>query len=210
MFIHWMPTGDAQTGMGLWTAHPEDNFTARITAAPTYHDGRLYVPFSCFEEFSAATVTYECCKSEGAVAALDANTGKMLWKTYVVPELPKPLYKNSRGVQQWGPAGGAVWNSPTVDPVRPAVYLGTGDADRRGPPSMGVAICGRSVRAGITSGCVPVLLGGMWIANLSYWGFNQYIIQRAFAAKNLRVAPSLSMQSGMCVCVMAPSDSHSL
>jgi len=30
-----------------------------------------------------------------------------------------------------------------------------------------------------------VLVGGMWIANLSYWGFNQYIIQRALAAKNL-------------------------
>jgi SSS family solute:Na+ symporter len=30
-----------------------------------------------------------------------------------------------------------------------------------------------------------VLVGGMWIANLSYWGFNQYIIQRALAAKSL-------------------------
>jgi SSS family solute:Na+ symporter len=32
---------------------------------------------------------------------------------------------------------------------------------------------------------LSVLIGGMWIANLSYWGFNQYIIQRALAAKNL-------------------------
>ena len=32
---------------------------------------------------------------------------------------------------------------------------------------------------------LSVLLGGMWIANLSYWGFNQYIIQRALAAKSL-------------------------
>ncbi|MGA6180199.1 sodium/sugar symporter [Stenotrophomonas sp. NPDC077421] len=35
---------------------------------------------------------------------------------------------------------------------------------------------------------LSVLLGGMWIANLSYWGFNQYIIQRALAAKSLREA----------------------
>jgi SSS family solute:Na+ symporter len=35
---------------------------------------------------------------------------------------------------------------------------------------------------------LAVLIGGMWIANLSYWGFNQYIIQRALAAKNLREA----------------------
>ena len=35
---------------------------------------------------------------------------------------------------------------------------------------------------------LAVLIGGMWIANLSYWGFNQYIIQRALAAKNLQEA----------------------
>ena len=35
---------------------------------------------------------------------------------------------------------------------------------------------------------IAVLIGGMWIANLYYWGFNQYIIQRALAAKSLREA----------------------
>src|SRR5690606_29418823 len=33
-----------------------------------------------------------------------------------------------------------------------------------------------------------VLLGGMWVANLYYWGFNQYIIQRTLAAKSLKEA----------------------
>lgn len=33
---------------------------------------------------------------------------------------------------------------------------------------------------------LSVLVGGMWIMNLSYWGFNQYIIQRTLAAKSLR------------------------
>ena len=33
-----------------------------------------------------------------------------------------------------------------------------------------------------------VLVGGMWVANLYYWGFNQYIIQRTLAAKSLREA----------------------
>jgi SSS family solute:Na+ symporter len=32
---------------------------------------------------------------------------------------------------------------------------------------------------------ISVLVGGMWITNLSYWGFNQYITQRALAAKSL-------------------------
>ncbi len=35
---------------------------------------------------------------------------------------------------------------------------------------------------------VSVLIGGMWIANLAYWGCNQYITQRALAAKDLAEA----------------------
>ncbi len=35
---------------------------------------------------------------------------------------------------------------------------------------------------------ISVLLGGMWIANLFYWGCNQYITQRALASKNLKEA----------------------
>ena len=35
---------------------------------------------------------------------------------------------------------------------------------------------------------MAVLLGGLWVANLYYWGFNQYIIQRTLAAKSLKEA----------------------
>jgi solute:Na+ symporter, SSS family len=35
---------------------------------------------------------------------------------------------------------------------------------------------------------IAVLIGGMWVANLYYWGFNQYIIQRTLAAKSLKEA----------------------
>lgn len=35
---------------------------------------------------------------------------------------------------------------------------------------------------------LSVLLGGMWVANLYYWGFNQYIIQRTLAARSLEEA----------------------
>ncbi|MEM7657345.1 MAG: sodium/sugar symporter [Bacteroidota bacterium] len=35
---------------------------------------------------------------------------------------------------------------------------------------------------------LSVLIGGMWIANLYYWGCNQYIIQRALAAKSIKEA----------------------
>jgi polyvinyl alcohol dehydrogenase (cytochrome) len=119
---------DAQTGQQLWTNHVEDNFTDRVTAAPAVYGGRVFVPISSWEEFRAADPTYGCCTSVGAVAALDAATGKTLWKRYVIDERPAPTRKNASGAQQWGPAGGSVWNTPTVDPVRQAVYVGTGDA----------------------------------------------------------------------------------
>lgn len=35
---------------------------------------------------------------------------------------------------------------------------------------------------------ISVLIGGMWVINIGYWGFNQYIIQRALAAENLQEA----------------------
>ena len=35
---------------------------------------------------------------------------------------------------------------------------------------------------------ISVLIGGMWIANLYYWGTNQYIIQRSLASKSLQEA----------------------
>jgi SSS family solute:Na+ symporter len=35
---------------------------------------------------------------------------------------------------------------------------------------------------------IAMLIGGLWVANLYYWGFNQYIIQRTLAAKSLREA----------------------
>lgn len=35
---------------------------------------------------------------------------------------------------------------------------------------------------------ISVLIGGMWVANLYYWGTNQYIIQRALASKSLKEA----------------------
>ncbi len=35
---------------------------------------------------------------------------------------------------------------------------------------------------------ISILIGGIWVANLYYWGFNQYIIQRALAAKSLSEA----------------------
>ncbi len=65
---------------------------------------------------------------------------------------------------------------------------------------------------------VSVLIGGMWVMNVSYWGFNQYIIQRALAAESSREAqkgivfaaflkmlvPVLVVLPGIAAVVLAP------
>ncbi len=43
---------------------------------------------------------------------------------------------------------------------------------------------------------ISVLVGGLWIANLYYWGNNQYIIQRALAAKTLKEAQNGTVFAG--------------
>ena len=119
---------DAQDGRLLWKTKVDPHFVARITAGVKLYNGKLFVPVSSSEEFSSGHRDYPCCTSRGSVVALDANTGKQIWKTWVVPDEPKPYKTQSNGVILYRPAGGAVWNSPTIDPVRNAVYFGTGDA----------------------------------------------------------------------------------
>ena len=114
---------DAQDGKLLWKTKVDDHFVARITAGAKLHSGKLFVPVSSSEEFRSGNPDYPCCTSRGSVVALDANTGKQ-----VVPDEPKPYKTMANGVTLYKPAGGAVWNSPTVDPVRNAIYFGTGDA----------------------------------------------------------------------------------
>lgn len=119
---------DAATGEQVWKMNLDNHPVARITGAPQIYQNRLYVPVASFEEVSASKPDYGCCTFRGSVAALDAQTGRQIWKSYIIPEAPKATIKNAKGTQQYGPSGGGVWNSPTLDPKRHALYVGTGDA----------------------------------------------------------------------------------
>jgi polyvinyl alcohol dehydrogenase (cytochrome) len=124
---------DAKVGKILWKVEVDDHPHAAITAAPQLHDGRLYVPVSSREESQVADPRYPCCSFRGSVVALEATTGKRLWKTYTVSPTPVPTAKNSIGTQLYGPAGGAIWNTPTIDTRRGVLYVGTGN--NFAPPS---------------------------------------------------------------------------
>ena len=70
---------------------------------------------------------YPCCTYRGSLTALDANTGAVIWKTYTIPDKPKPTKKNALGTQLWAPAGASIWSAPTIDPKLNAIYVGTGN-----------------------------------------------------------------------------------
>src|SRR5262245_37501291 len=70
--------------------------------------------------------TYACCTSRGSVSALDARTGKLLWKTYTIREAPRPLPPApGGGPQRSAPAGGSIFTPITVDAKRGLVYAAT-------------------------------------------------------------------------------------
>jgi polyvinyl alcohol dehydrogenase (cytochrome) len=119
---------DAATGQFLWKVTVDDHPAARVTGAPAFYEGRLYVPVSSVEEASAMSPAYECCKFRGSIVALDGATGKQIWKTYAIPDPAKPLQKSATGTQLWGPAGAAIWSAPTIDAKKKVIYAGTGNS----------------------------------------------------------------------------------
>jgi polyvinyl alcohol dehydrogenase (cytochrome) len=119
---------DAQKGTLIWKVRVDEHPEARLTGSPRVFEDRVYVPVASGEEGTSSSPQYPCCSFRGSVVALEAATGKQVWKTWIIADAPKIVGKNSNGVKRWAPAGGGVWNSPTIDPKRHALYIGTGDA----------------------------------------------------------------------------------
>ena len=126
---------DARTGEELWQTRVDDHRLARITGTPTLHDNRLYVPVTALEEVAGSDPSYECCTFRGPIVALDAGSGQQIWKAYTIPDEPKPVRKNAKGVQLWGPSGASVWSAPTLDLKKNVMYVATGD-NYSDPPSL--------------------------------------------------------------------------
>jgi polyvinyl alcohol dehydrogenase (cytochrome) len=119
---------DAASGTLVWKVTVDPHPLAVVTGSPTLFEGRLYVPVSSREEAAGGSLNYQCCTFRGSIVALDAATGRQMWKTYAIPDPPTPSRKNSRGTQLWTGSGAAIWHAPTLDPARRAIYVATGDA----------------------------------------------------------------------------------
>jgi polyvinyl alcohol dehydrogenase (cytochrome) len=119
---------DAGSGKELWTTRVDDHRVGRVTGSPALFGGMLYVPLSASEESQGNVGAYGCCTFIGTVAALDAATGKPVWKQAILDEKPHPTRKNPAGTQMYGPAGGAIWSAPTIDAKRGQLFVATGDS----------------------------------------------------------------------------------
>ncbi len=118
---------DANTGKLIWKTKVDNFPAAHITGSPIFYNNRLYVGVASGEEGAGASPDYECCRFRGSMVALDASTGKQIWKTYTIPDEPHKTKKNKIGTQLWGPSGAPIWSSPSIDVQRNALYATTGD-----------------------------------------------------------------------------------
>jgi polyvinyl alcohol dehydrogenase (cytochrome) len=104
---------NATTGALRWRTQLDPHPMAIDTASPSIYDGVVYVGVASLEEAAAIDPGYPCCTFRGSAVAVNAATGAIIWKTYVVPS---------------GYNGGAVWGSTLVpDPARGFLYVTTGN-----------------------------------------------------------------------------------
>lgn len=117
---------DALNAEVLWTATVKVTSVSNVTAMPVLFEDKVFVPISSGELNMGAAPEYECCTSHGAVVALNADNGELLW-IYHTMEAAKPTTISRVGTQQYGPSGAPIWTAAAVDAKRRLIYVGTGE-----------------------------------------------------------------------------------
>ena len=117
---------DPDTGALLWKTLLDDHRAATITGSPVVEGRPIYVGVASLEEALPLVQSgYTCCSFRGSVVALDAATGKLLWKTSMIDDA---TYFQADGKTPSGYAGAAVWSgTPALDRKRHRLYVTTGN-----------------------------------------------------------------------------------
>ena len=127
---------DQRTGAVAWSTQAEhwhDGFS--ITAAPLYYDGRVIVGFAGGDR-----------ASRGRLKAFNARTGKLEWTFYTVPGPGEPGHETwPQDNDAWKFGGGAIWQTPAVDPELGLIYFSTGNP---GPDLNGAVRAGDNLFTG--------------------------------------------------------------
>ncbi len=114
---------NAKTGEEVWTTRVADNESGYyMSLAPLVADGKVLIGTSGGE-----------LGIRGFVSAYDAETGKELWKTHMVPAPGEPGSETWPAGEEWKTGGGSVWVTANYDPATNLAFWGTGN----GGPWMG-------------------------------------------------------------------------
>lgn len=154
---------EAQTGRRLWAVRVDEHPLARVLGAPKLYEGRLYVPVSSNESTAAADPGYRCCSFRGKVVALDPATGRRLWRSATIEGELQPGRLKGNGERILGPAGAAVFSSPTIDARRGLLYVGTGNAYTNHAEGGSDAIQAFDLASGRRRWARQVLAGDAWV-----------------------------------------------
>jgi alcohol dehydrogenase (cytochrome c) len=107
---------DATTGAVRWDVHVDENNKGySMTGAPRVLDGKVIMGVSGGD-----------VDIRGFLAAYDAKTGKLLWRTYTIP-LPGEPGSETWGSSMKGVGGGGTWGTGSYDPELHTIYWGTGN-----------------------------------------------------------------------------------
>ena len=91
-------------GTILWSTVLTDQPTSSVYGSPVYWNDTVYI--------GTSGPNGDDSTARGTVVALDAQTGAVRWRTYMVPE---------------GSDGGPVWSTPAIDTSTGILYVGTGN-----------------------------------------------------------------------------------
>ncbi|HTB20320.1 MAG TPA: PQQ-binding-like beta-propeller repeat protein [Bryobacteraceae bacterium] len=139
---------DATSGKQLWKTRADEHAASTVTATPVFYKDRLYVGVASREEALSVSPGYVCCTFRGSESALDAVTGKVLWKTYTIRDVAKERAKTRHGSAAFGPSGVGVWTAPVLDPERDTMYVTTGDNYSDPPTALSDALLSLRMSSG--------------------------------------------------------------
>ena len=110
---------DQRTGKVLWSNQVEDPLKGySIVGSPLYYDGMVIFGMGGGD-----------MGIRGSLKALDAKTGKLRWTFYTIPapgEFGSDTWPSNNDFWKFG--GGAIWQTPAVDPDLGMIYFSTGNA----------------------------------------------------------------------------------
>lgn len=123
----WVYALNAVTGELLWKYLATEHPYGMMTGTPAYHSGVVYIPVSSFEMVLSVVPFFSCCNFSGAVVAVDALSGKELWRRNTIDEAATLQSRTMLGVARQGPSGASVWSQPLIVPELNAVFVGTSE-----------------------------------------------------------------------------------